>query len=53
MILNKVKEDNNYLFIAPTHDSEELKEKSNEEQKIEIKFESFDIPLVKFFWPTI
>lgn len=53
MTLNKVKADNNYLFIDPTHDSEKLKEKSNEEQKIEIKFERFDIPLIKCFWPTI
>ena len=53
MTLNKVKEDNNYLFIESTQDSEELKEESNKEQKIEITLESFDIPVIKWFWPII
>lgn len=52
MTLNKVKEDN-YLFIESTQDSEELKEETNKEQEIEMKFERFDFLLIKCFWPTI
>ena len=53
MTLNKVKEDNYNMPIESTQDSEELKEESNKEQKIEMKFERFDFPLIKCFWPTI
>lgn len=53
MTLNKVKEDNYHLKIEPTQYSEELKEKSSKEQKKEITLESFDIPVIKWFWPTI
>ena len=53
MTLNKVKEDNYNMSIESTQDSEELKEESNKEQKIEMKFERFDLPLIKWFWPAI
>ena len=53
MALNKVTEDNNYLFIESTQDSEELKEEPNNEQELEMKFERFDFPFIKWFWPTI
>ena len=38
-----------YLLIKSTQYSEEFKE----EQKIEMKFERFDLPLIKCFWPII
>ena len=57
MTLNKVKEDKYYLLIESTQDSnqdtEELKEKFNKEQKLEMKFERFDLPLIMCFWPIM
>lgn len=53
MTFNKVKEDNYYFFIRSPQFSEDLKEESNKEQKIEVKFEKFDFPFIKCFWPTI
>jgi len=57
MTLNKVKEDKYYLLIESTQDSnqdsEELKEKSNKEQKKEIWFKGFDLPLIIWYWPII
>ena len=53
MTENKVKEDNYYLIIDPTQNSEELKEKSSKEQKKEIWFEGFDLPWIIWYWPMI